>query len=101
MVEIFVSTANFFLDSEREVNSTSTRALDLALRYGFVTELTSLIVVADDNFTLDESEPSGELGRESVFADGAPFPSSPDLTICKPGIYKYNLRTSLNTLKND
>ena len=32
---------------------TTGKALELALLYNFVTELTSLIVVADDNFTLD------------------------------------------------
>ena len=33
---------------------TARKALELALHYNFVTELTSLIVVADDNFTLDD-----------------------------------------------
>ena len=33
---------------------TASKALELALLYNFVTELTSLIVVADDNFTLED-----------------------------------------------
>ena len=51
----------FYSDSEREANLTARKALDLAIRYNFVTELTSLIVVADDNFTLDDG-PNGNLG---------------------------------------
>jgi hypothetical protein len=33
---------------------TAGRVLELAVLYNFVTEFTSLIVVADDNFTLDD-----------------------------------------------
>ena len=43
-----------YTESEREANETTGEALELALLYNFVTELTSLIVVADDNFTLDD-----------------------------------------------
>ena len=50
-----------FLESEREANLTA-KALELALLYNFVTELTSLIVVADDNFTLgDGTSNNGDL----------------------------------------
>ena len=42
-----------------EYNQTERRALDLSLQYNFVTDLTSLIVVADKNFTVDDSGSDG------------------------------------------
>ena len=62
------------LESEREANLTAGRALELALQYNFVTELTSLIVVGDDNFTLgDGQDENGALeDLASVFGFSVP-----------------------------
>ena len=54
-----------YTESEREVNETTGEALELALLYNFVTELTSLIVVADDNLTLDDELDGGFAVDES------------------------------------
>ena len=45
-------------------------ALELALQYNFVTELTSLIVVADDNFTTSNEGMNGHGANEDVLAGG-------------------------------
>ena len=55
-----------FTDSEREANLTAERALELALLYNFVTELTSLIVVADDNFTLNDELNVGLVDENDI-----------------------------------
>ena len=58
---------------------TAGKALELALLYSFVTELTSLIVVADDNFTLDDG-PDGNRALEDAAVFGLPTPNSgPDI----------------------
>ena len=64
--------------TEQEANKTKTEALNLALRYNFVTELTSLIVVADDNFTIDDT-PSGNRGDESL--NGGVYLSRPAVDV--------------------
>ena len=64
-----------FLESEREANSTAAKALELALLYNFVTELTSLIVVADDNFTLGD----GANNNDGALEDSLGFPGGPVL----------------------
>lgn len=55
---------------------TTTKALNLALHYNFVTELTSLIVVADDNFTVDDGL-NGNRGSEESFIGGGVHLSGP------------------------
>ena len=77
----------YYTESEREANLTATRALELALLYNFVTELTSLIVVADDNFTLGDG-PNGNGGLEESLgflggplSGGVPVPQSVDLAV--------------------
>ena len=61
--------------SEREANKTAMRALELSLRYNFVTELTSLIVVADDNFTIDDGQNANSALDESLAYFARPVPS--------------------------
>ena len=61
--------------SEREANKTAMRALELSLRYNFVTELTSLIVVADDNFTIDDGQNANLALDESLAFFARPLPS--------------------------
>lgn len=61
---------------------TASKALELALLYNFVTELTSLIVVADDNFTLDDG-PGNDGALEDAAFLGLPAPVGPDLAIRK------------------
>jgi hypothetical protein len=55
---------------------TATKVLELALLYNFVTELTSFIVVADDNFTLgDGPNDNGALYLgDSLGRTGGPVP---------------------------
>jgi hypothetical protein len=55
----------YYTESEGEANLTAGRVLELALLYNFVTEFTSLIVVADDNFTLDDGLIDGLAVDES------------------------------------
>ena len=75
------------LESEREANSTAARALELALLYNFVTELTSLIVVADDNFTLGDGPNGNGAVEDSLGFLGGPLsggvPLSVDLAVRK------------------
>ena len=59
---------------------TASKALELALLYNFVTELTSLIVVADDNFTLDDG-PDDNDALENFASLGLPVPASPDIDL--------------------
>ena len=73
-----------FLDSEREANLTARKALELALQYNFVTELTSLIVVADDNFTLGNGPSNNGALDESLASLGGPVPqAAPDIAVRK------------------
>ena len=77
-----------FLDSEREANLTARKALELSLHYSFVTELTSLIVVTDDNFTLgNEPNNNGALEESLSFlagpVPGGPVPGGPDIAVRK------------------
>ena len=82
----FESVPNcFYSDSEREANLTSRKALELALQYNFVTELTSLIVVADDNFTLDDGPNGDSAIDESLGFLGGALPAPQDLAIRKSG----------------
>ena len=68
---------HYFLESEREANLTARKALELALQYSFVTELTSLIVVANDNFTLgDGPDNNGGLEEDTAIL-GLPVPAGP------------------------
>lgn len=50
---------------------TTAMALELALQYNFVTELTSLIVVADDNFTTSDDGMNGHGANEDALASGS------------------------------
>ena len=63
-------------DDESAASTLRERALALALRYNFVTELTSLIVVQENsrsNFTLGDTGRGGTDGLETAaFAPGAP-----------------------------
>ena len=60
-----------YTESEREANMTTGDALELALLYNFVTELTSLIVVADDNFTLGDGLDGGRNSMSFPFYNNA------------------------------
>ena len=65
-----------------EYNRTERRALDLSLQYNFVTDLTSLIVVADNNFTVDNNENGGQnlalnQARVPPVPQGSSVPAAP------------------------
>ena len=51
-------------DNENIEADLNSRALNLSLQYNFVTELTSLIVVADTNFTVDDNGQDANLEEE-------------------------------------
>ena len=66
--------------SQAEIDTIEQEALELALEYNFVTELTSLIVIEENgemgNFSRGEGG-GGEDGLEELDIAGAPFPTTP------------------------
>ena len=68
--------------SSAEYNETKRRALELSLQYNFVTELTSLIVVADKNFTVDNDGSDGQ----NLVMDQALVPALTALTASPPSV---------------
>ena len=69
--------------------SLNATALKLSLEYNFVTELTSLVVVADSNFTVDDN---GENQQENEFGSiGSPIPTNDINCKCKNNDTIYNV----------
>ena len=73
--------------SDSEANVTSMRALELSLQYNFVTELTSLIVVADTNFTVgDQNGQNEHLEMDSLSSLNAGLPPPPGAPPARPAL---------------